>query len=249
MGMVKNQFELTQLRESGRIAAVIVDELGKMVKPGVSAGDIENRAQELCQEHGVIPSFAGHEGYRWATCISVSDEVVHGIPYPNKVFHEGDLVKVDFGCIYNGYRSDHCRTFAVGTLTPIHQKLLEAGEAATMNAVKLARVGNRIGDLSHAMESTAHEYGFTVVEMYVGHGIGKKMHEPPEIPAFGEAGTGLLLQEDMVICVECQVCEKGNKVVHDRDGWTARTKDGGYAVMFEQMVRVTQDGPDIFSRI
>lgn len=245
--MVKNQFELTQLRESGRIAAVIVDELGKMIKPGVSAGDVELRAQELCLEFGVIPSFMGHEGYRWATCISVSDEVVHGIPYPQKIFREGDLVKVDFGCIYNGYRSDHCRTFAAGELSPIHQKLLLVGEQATMNAVKLAKAGNRVGDLSHAMESTAESNNFSVVEMYIGHGIGKKMHEPPEIPSFGEAGTGMVLQENMVICIECQVCEKGNQVSHDRDGWTARTKDGGYSVMFEQMVRVTKDGPEIFS--
>lgn len=247
MAQVKNDFELKQLRYAGHVTAEIVDALGRMIAVGVSAGDLEKRAQELCQEYGVTPAFSDVPGYSYATCIGVNDEVVHSIPYDSKIFAEGDLVKVDFGVKYNGYYSDHCRTFAVGSLQPIHKQLIEAGEAATANAVKLAIDGNRIGDLSFAMQATAEDAGFSVVVNYVGHGIGKKLHEPPEIPAFGEPGTGQFLKENMVICIECQVCEHSAKLVHDRDGWTTRTKDGGYSVMFESMVRVGKKAPEILS--
>ncbi len=247
MGQVKNEFELKQLRYAGHVTAQIVAELGSMIAVGVSAGDLERRAWELCKEHGVTPCFIDVPGYKYATCISVNDEVVHSIPYDTKIFGEGDLVKIDFGVKFNGFYSDHCRTFAVGNISPVHARLLEAGEAATANAVKLAVDGGRIGDLSFAMQATAEDAGFSVVTTYVGHGIGKKLHESPEIPAIGEPGTGAFLKENMVICVECQVCEKSAQLVHERDGWTTRTKDGGYSVMFESMVRVGKKAPEILS--
>lgn len=247
MGKRKNNFELEQLRTAGRITAEIVEQLGAMVKVGVSAGELDRRAWELCKQYGVEPTFYGYQGYKFATCIGVNQEVVHSVPYDHKVFADGDLVKVDFGVMYNGYCADHCRTFGVGTLSDVHQRLIETGKAATDNAVAQAKAGNRIGDLSYAMQSTAENAGFSVVKTYIGHGIGKKMHEQPEIPAFGQPGTGETLQEGMVLCIECQVCEKGSDLVMDRDGWTTRTRDGGYAVMFEQMVHVTANGPEVFS--
>lgn len=231
------------------ITAQIVEELGKMVGPGVSAADLDKRAWELCKEHGAEPSFYGHQGYEYATCISVNDEVVHALPTPDKIFQNGDVVKVDFGAKFNGYCADHCRTFSVGTPSAQHAKLLKVGESATRNAVTKAVAGNTIGDVSFQMQSTAEAAGFNVVKMYIGHGIGKKMHEPPEVPAFGEPGTGEVLRENMVICVECQVVEGSDEIVHDDDGWTARTKDGGWAVMFEQMIRVTTGEPEILSRL
>ncbi len=237
------------MRIAGRAAAEIVETLSRSVQPGVSAAQIDQQAAQLCAEHGVEPAFLGYQGFPNSICISVNDEVVHGIPYASKVFGEGDLVKLDFGVKYRGYYSDHCRTIGVGKLTPIHQKLIHAGEQATLNAVKLVKTGNRIGDISHAMQSTAEEAGFSVVRTYIGHGIGKKLHEEPEVPAFGEPGTGPHLQTNMVICVECQVCEKGYEIIHERDGWTSRTKDGGYVVMFEHMVRVTDEGPEVMTLI
>ncbi len=248
MAQVKNEYDIKNMRYAGHVTAEIVDKLGHMIKPGVSAGDLEQAAQDLCKEYGVTPAFQEVPGYSWGTCISVNDEAVHSIPYDTKVFAEGDLVSVDFGVKYNGYYSDHCRTFAVGEVTEEHARLLKVGEAATANAVQLAKAGNRVGDLSYAMQSTAEEAGFSVVKTYVGHGIGKKLHESPEIPAFGRAGTGIELKENMVICVECQVCVGSDQLTHDRDGWTTRTKDGGYAVMFESMVRVGANGPDILSQ-
>lgn len=249
MGMVKSGYDIEQLRHAGRITAEIVAELGSMVQPGNNAGELEERAQELCREHGVTPAFQGYQGYKYGTCIGVNEEVVHAIPYRSKVFQEGDLVKIDFGVRYNGYYSDHCRTFAAGTLQPVHQELLDVGEAATANAVALARAGNTIGDLSHAMQSTAEEAGFSIVRTFIGHGIGKKLHEPPEIPAFGEQNSGLKLRSNMVLCIECQVCERSAELVHDRDGWTTRTKDGGYSVMFESMTLVTDERPEVLSRV
>lgn len=249
MSLIKNTFDITQLRQAGQIAALIVDELGKLVVPGANAAELEKRAWELCRVHGVEPSFYGFDQYEYALCLSVNDEIVHALPTDDKVFATGDLVKVDFGVKYNGYCSDHCRTFSAGKPTSQHAKLLEVGEQATMNAVAKAVAGNHIGDISWQMQSTAQAAGFDVVKMYIGHGIGKKMHEPPEVPAFGKPGTGPVLQENMVICVECQVVEGSDQVAHDDDGWTARTVDGGWAVMFEQMIRITSGEPEILSRL
>lgn len=247
MGMIKNSFEIEQLRRAGHLSGMIVAELGKMVRPGVSAADIDTRAWELCRQHGVEPTFYGYEGYEYATCVSVNDEVVHSLPTADKVFAAGDVIKIDFGARYNGYCADHCRTFAVGKLSAERARLLEVGKAATFNAVKQARAGKHIGDISWQMQRTAQEAGFDVVKMYVGHGIGKKMHEQPEVPAFGKPGTGPILQENMVICVECQVVEGSDQILHEKDGWTTRTKDGGWAVMFEQMIRITSGEPEILS--
>lgn len=249
MSNIKSNFDIEQLREAGRLAAVIVDQLGKELYVGQSAAEIDARARELCLEHGVEPSFLGFEGYRYALCVSVNDEIVHGIPYAEKIIRDGDLVKIDFGVKYRGYNSDHCRTFGVGALSEQRKKLLWTGEAATANAVALVRDGARVGDLSYAMQSTAEKAGFSVVKMYVGHGIGKKLHEPPEIPAFGKSGTGETLRANMVICVECQVCVGSGEAKHDTDGWTARTKDGSDCVMFESMVRVLPDGCENFTAL
>lgn len=249
MSRTKSSYDLQQMRVAARAAAEIVAELGKMAVPGATAGQIEARARELCQKHGVEPNFLGYQGYEYATCISVNEEAVHAFPLESKVFQEGDLVSIDFGTRFNGYNSDHCRTFAVGEPTPKHKKLLEVGEAAVENAIKQAMIGKRIGDISAAMQQTAEQAGFSIVKQYIGHGIGKKLHEWPEVPAFGEPGTGPALEANMVICVECQVCELSDELVTGKDGWTASTKDGGFAVMFEHMVCITPGGPEVMTRL
>lgn len=249
MAKTKSKFDIDQMRIAGEIAARIVERLSHELKPGVSAGDLNRLSAEMCREYGVEPAFLGYQDFQYNICIAVNDEVVHGIPYDTKVFQDGDLVKLDFGVKYRGYYSDHCRTFSIGKVSELHQKLMIVGEQATLNAVALCKTGNRIGDISHAMQSTAENAGFSVVKMYIGHGIGKKLHEDPEVPAFGQAGTGPTLQEGMVICVECQVCEKKADITHDRDGWTSRTKDGGYVVMFEHMVHITSQGPDVLTQL
>lgn len=249
MARTNSKYDLAQLERLASITAAIVEELGQMVVPGVSADQLEQRAQELCRENGVKPSFQGYMGYQYALCLSVNDEVVHAFPTPDKVFQEGDVVSVDFGVTSKGYNSDHCRTFAVGKLSDVHQRLLKTGEEAVLKAITKARAGHHIGDVSNVMETTAKEAGFDIVTNYVGHGIGKKLHESPEIPAFGNPGTGPKFQKDSVVCIECQVTEGSSALKHDRDGWTARTKDGGYAVMFEHMVQITDGNPRILTQL
>jgi methionyl aminopeptidase len=249
MSRTKSNYDLEQMRVAAKAAAQIVEELGKMVVPGANADQLESRARELCRQHGVEPNFLGYQGYEFATCISVNEEAVHAFPLESKVFREGDLVSVDFGTRYRGYNSDHCRTFAAGKASPIHQKLLQVGEDAVEQAILQATRGKHIGDISAAMQQTAEEAGFSIVKQYIGHGIGKKLHEWPEVPAFGEPGEGPALEPNMVICVECQVCEGSGELTHTNDGWTAITKDGGYAVMFEHMVRITEGKPEVLTRL
>lgn len=249
MSRTKSNYDLEQMRVAARVAAEIVEELGKMVVPGANAGQLDATARELCQKHGVEPNFLGYQGYEYATCISVNEEAVHAFPLESKVFQDGDLVSVDFGTRYKGYNSDHCRTFVAGTASPTHQKLLQVGEEAVEQAIKQARAGKHVGDISFAMQNTAEAAGFSIVKQYIGHGIGKKLHEWPEVPAFGEPATGPVLEPNMVLCVECQVCEGSAELVTGEDGWTALTKDGGYAVMFEHMVRITDGEPEVLTRL
>jgi len=249
MAKQKSKYDIEKLTELASLTAKLVDEIGDLVKPGVTAMDLENFALEKCQEEGVEPAFLGYEGYKYALCVSVNDEVVHALPTADKVFKVGDVVSVDFGLKLNGYYSDHCRTFPVGKLKPQHQRLLQVGEQAVLNAIKQAKIGNKIGDLSYQMQSTAESAGFSVVSTYVGHAIGKKLHESPEIPAIGKPGIGETLQENMVLCIECQVCENSAQLIHDQDGWTTRTVDKGYSVMFEHMVLITPNGPRILTKL
>lgn len=249
MGRRKSGYDLEQMRLAAQITAQIVDELGAMVKPGISAAELETHARQRCQEEGVVPAFLGYEGYGFALCTSVNDEVVHALPTPQKMLQEGDVISIDFGVVRNGYYSDHCRTFPVGQVSETHARLIEVGREAVEKAITFVKDGNRIGDVSHAMQSTAEKAGFSIVTNYVGHGIGKDLHESPEIPAFGIPGTGGKLEAGMVICVECQVCEFDSQLKHDRDGWTARTVDGGYSVMFEHMVHVTGGEPEVLTRL
>lgn len=249
MSRTKSHYDLEQMRVAARAVAEIVEELGKLVVPGNNAFQLETRARELCREKGVEPNFLDYQGYEYATCISVNEEAVHALPLESKVFQNGDLVSVDFGVRWNGYNSDHCRTFVAGTASPVHQKLLQVGEEAVENAILQAQVHKHIGDISHAMQQTAESAGFSIVKQYIGHGIGKKLHEWPEVPAFGEPGEGPLLESGMVLCVECQVCEHSAELTHSDDGWTASTQDGGYVVMFEHMVNITDRGPEVLTRL
>lgn len=249
MARKNSSYDLQQLTRLAVITAEIVEELGQLVVAGNNAAQLEDRAQQLCQQQGVQPAFQGYQGYQYALCLSVNDEVVHALPTADKVFNEGDVVSIDFGVTSKGYYSDHCRTFGVGQLSEVHQHLLATGRQAVERAIAKVKSGVRIGDLSHQMESTAVENGFSIVTNYVGHGIGKKLHESPEIPAFGQSGTGPKLEKNMVVCVECQVCEGSSALIHDRDGWTARTQDGGYAVMFEHMVQVLDQGSKILTKL
>ncbi|MGI6423624.1 MAG: type I methionyl aminopeptidase [Candidatus Dojkabacteria bacterium] len=244
--IIQNREEEKLLKEASAISVKILDTLGKQLREGVTPLDIDTLAGHLCKEYGVVPSFKTVQGYNFNTCISVNDVAVHGIP-KDIPLKKGDLISIDFGIVYKGFFTDHCWTWSIGEPNKENERLLKAGREAVESAMELAVVGNHTGDLGFEMESVAKRYGFNVLKMFIGHGIGKGLHEAPDIPAFGKRDTGTVLEDGMVLCVECQVVDDSGEVVIDRDGWSAKTKNGGNSVMFEYMVIVRDSKPEILT--
>lgn len=245
--IIKNPKDELMLREATEISVNILKQLGESIEEGVTPLEIDDLAGELCAMYGVRPSFKTVDDYSFNTCISVNDVAVHGIP-KNVPLKHGDLVSIDFGIIYKGYFTDHCWTWSVGTPSRENSKLLGAGRSSVENAIEKAIAGNYTGDLGYEMEKSARDNGFNVLKLYIGHGIGKSLHEYPDIPAFGKPKTGDLLVDGMVICVECQVVDDNGKTVTDKeDGWSVHTENGGNSVMFEYMVIVRKGHPEILT--
>lgn len=234
------------LRKAAEISVNILRILGEHISEGVTPLELDMKAGMLCREYGVKAAFRRVDGYNFNTCISVNDVAVHGIP-KDVPFEKGDLVSIDFGIIYKGMYTDHCWTWCAGEAKKEDLKLLEAGRRAVENAVSKAVVGNRTGDLGYEMEFEAKRNGYNTLKMFVGHGIGKTLHDDPEIPAYGKKDTGDLLVDGMVICVECQVVDDTDDFSIDEDGWSVRTVNGGKSVMFEYMVIVRKDSPTILT--
>lgn len=234
------------LREASDISKNILKKLGDSIAVGTTSLEIDELAGYLCKKYGVQPAFKRVSGYNFNTCISVNDVAVHGVPTDTPL-RNGDLVSIDFGIIHRGFYTDHCWTWSVGEPSKKDEKLLQAGRDAVENALSEAVVGNYTGDLGYVMEKTAKDSGFNVMRMFVGHGIGKSLHGRPDIPAYGKRGTGELLVDGMVICIECQVVDDTGDVVIADDGWSAKTENGGNSVMFEYMVIVREDFPDILT--
>jgi len=244
--VIKKSKEEKILREAGEMSVEILSKLRDILKEGVTTLEIDEYAGELCSEYGVKAAFKEVDGYHFNTCISINDVAVHGLPN-GYVLKKGDLVSIDFGIVYKGYMTDHCWTWCVGKPDDKTKKLLESGRRAVENAMEKAVVGNRTGDLGFEMENEARRNGFNILKVFVGHGIGKGLHEYPDIPAFGKRGTGELLVDGMVVCVECQVVDDTGKVFTDEDGWSERTERGGDSVMFEYMVIVKKDNPVVLT--
>ena len=244
---IRNSQEEELLKEACNISVDILQKLGQKIKEGITPLQIDNYAGELCLQYKVHPSFKRVDGYMYNTCISVNDVAVHGIP-KNIPLQKGDLVSIDFGIVHKKMYTDHCWTWCVGKADEQKMKLLLAGRKAVESALPNAVVGNRTGDLGYEMEKVALDNGFNILSVFVGHGIGKGLHEYPDIPAFGKKGKGDLLEDGMVICIECQVVDDEDNVVIDKsDGWSARTVHGGNSVMFEYMVIVRKDFPTILT--
>lgn len=239
---IRNKKERQIYLQACEISVAILKKLYDAIEIGQTPLDIDNLAFQLCQEYDVKPAFYGVEGYtsnyEHATCVQVNDEVVHAIPTNKRKFREGDLISVDFGINYEGFYTDHCFTVGLGQVTSEDQQLLMAGRDNVLNAIKIAKAGVNIGDLGYEMYRTIKSAGFEVAKQYVGHGIGKHLHESPEIPAFGVRGDGPILQKGMIICVESQVLAGKDSLKEDRDGWTIRTRDGKNSVMFEYIVEI-----------
>ncbi len=246
---MKSSQEIEILRTANAIVMEILLALKEEVKPGRNTYEFEVMALELCEKKGVKPAFKGYRGYPYALCISVNEEIVHGMPRKEKVLKEGDIVSFDFGVIYEGYFGDAALSVGVGKISEEAKRLLKTTEEALFLAIEKARIGNKIGDISHTIQSRVEREGFNVIRDFVGHGIGRSLHEPPEIPNYGKAGRGLRLEAGMVLAIEPMVSAGSWEVEILEDGWTAVTKDRSLACHFEHSVAITPSGPKILSAL
>jgi len=246
MIVIKSDKELGLMRESAKITAEILEEIVKLVQPGIYTIDLDKYCEDLIAKKKAVPAFKGYRGYPACLCISINEEVVHGIPKKRKLC-EGDVVSLDFGVIKDGFYGDMAVTVGIGKITPMNQKLLNVTEQALNNGIRKACPGNRLGDISFAIEQTVEQNGFSVVRDYVGHGIGKNMHEEPQIPNFGHPNTGPVLKEGMVFAIEPMVNTGTYKVKTLADGWTVVTLDGKPSAHFEHTVAITKDGPEVYT--
>lgn len=249
--IIKNDAQLQEYIRVTKTSVGILKKLVEAVQIGVTPLKIDSLADKLCQNSSVKPNFKGQGSpknlYKHATCISVNDEVVHGIP-SNTPLNKGDLVKIDFGTFDRGLNTDQCVTVAVGDfLNKEDERLMIVGKKAVQSAVNLAIEGNKTGDLGHTMQDVAERSGFNVIKEFIGHGIGQKLHEEPELPAYGRKNSGQTLREGMVICVEAQIVAGSDEIFVDESGWTVKTVDGKNAVMFEYMVVVGKNKPIILT--
>lgn len=235
------------MRRAGAIVGRFFEEVGAMVRPGVTTGELEEFADRFVAMHGVRSAFKGYLGYPAHLCTSVNEEVVHGIPSAKRVVREGDILSIDFGILRDGFYADAARTFAVGTVSAESRRLLTATERSLSMAIGETRKGNRLGDISAAVQGTVEAEGFSVVRDFVGHGIGRSMHEEPQVPNFGKPGTGPKLLPGMVLAIEPMVNAGGYAVEILPDGWTVVTRDRSRSAHFEHTVAVTEDGNRILS--
>ena len=239
--------ELEKMHRSGLIVHDVLTSLRQMVRPGITTMDLEKAAEEKIGGKPGHAAFKGYRGYPCVLCTSVNSEIVHGIPSPKRKLKEGDIVSIDFGMEVDGYYADSALTVPVGRIGPELQKLLDVTREALDRAIDKMRPGHRLGDVGYAVQSMVEENGFSVVREFVGHGIGTKMHDEPNLPNYGEPGRGARLQEGMVIAVEPMV-NAGGPEVRMRDEWVAETADGSPSAHFEHTVAVTADGPWILTR-
>jgi methionyl aminopeptidase len=245
---VKTAKEIVAIRESGRMLATILQKVEAMVTTGMTGVEIDSMAQKELAAMGGVPAFLGYQGFPNAICISINDAVVHGIP-SNIPFKDGDIIGFDFGVIFDGMVTDAARTFIVGQPTPQLDKLMKVTKRSLDDAINKVRNGVHIGDISAAAQAPTDAAKFGNVRDLVGHGVGHNVHEEPEVPNYGTAGTGPILKTGMTIAIEPMVTLGDYKVVIDPDGWTIRTRDGSLAAHFEDTVLVTEDGCEILTRL
>jgi methionyl aminopeptidase len=236
------------MRDAGRIVSEILDELQKSVAPGITTWELDRLAESLIYKKGAKPAFKGYLGFPCCLCASVNYEVVHGIPSKKRKLEPGDLIKLDFGVVFKGYYGDSARSIPVGTVSEEAKALIEATRESLEKGISAVVGGNRIGDIGYAVQSVVEPKGFSVVRDFVGHGIGKKLHEQPQIPNFGEPGTGMKLREGMVLAIEPMVNAGTFQVEMLDDEWTAVTLDRRLSAHFEHTVVVTNNGPEVLTR-
>ncbi len=249
MIIIKNKASIDKMRTAGKLLAEVMATVKPLIRQGVTTLEINDAIESSMCDAGLKPECKGYAGYRHATCISVNDVVVHGVPSDEVVLQDGDLVKVDVVGSYSGYCADMARSFFVGTVDPEVRRLQQAAQQALDAAINEARCGRHLSDISARIQNTVEREGFSVVRHFVGHGIGKSMHEAPEIPNFGSPGRGPLLREGMTLAIEPMITQHRPEVRIMPDGWTARTADGGLAAHVEDTILISKDGPEVLTRL
>ena len=244
---LKTDEEIELMREANQLVGKTLAEVGKHVAPGISTLQLDKIAEEFIRDHGAVPAFLGYGGFPNSICASVNEQVVHGIPSSTKILQEGDIISVDCGTILNGYVGDSAYTFCVGEVDPKVKDLLKTTKESLYLGIQAAVEGKRIGDISNAVQTYCESHNYSVVRELVGHGIGKRMHEEPEVPNYGRRGCGPLLKSGMCICIEPMINLGSKNVVFERDGWTVRSKDRKCSAHFEHCIAIRPEGPQILS--
>jgi len=246
--LLKSERELQLMRQAGRILADVKDLLRRLVGPGVSTKEIDREVETFILGKGAKSAFKGYRGFPATVCVSINEEVVHGIPSAKRKLAAGDIVGLDLGCIVDGYYADCAITLPVGGVLPRVQELLDVTRESLDKAIVQCRPGNRLGDISHAVQSHCESHGFGVVRAFVGHGIGRQLHEDPQVPNFGEPARGAVLKSGMVLAIEPMVTMGSYEVRILEDRWTAVTEDGSWAAHFEDTIAITDNGPEVLTR-
>ncbi len=246
MIVLKTSAELAKMRDAGRISAQALQVGGEAVRPGITTGEINRLIHHFIKSQGATPNFLGYGGFPASACISVNDEVIHGIP-GDRVLQEGDIVSIDTGAEYHGYHGDNAATFACGKISQECQQLLKVTKECLQKGIEQALVGNRLGDISHAIQTHAESFGYGVIREYVGHGIGTDMHMDPEVPNFGMPGRGVRLQAGMTLAIEPMINLEGVGVRTLSNGWTVVATSGKPAAHFEHTIAITDNGPVILT--
>lgn len=244
---IKSAREIELMKEAGKILAQTHEELKEFIRPGISTLDIDKKGEEIIRRYGCTPSFLNYNGYPASICVSVNDEVVHGIPHPRHFIEEGDIVSLDAGVIYQGYHSDAARTYGVGKISPEAAKLIEVTKQSFFEGIKFAKAGNHLYDISNAIDAYVRRFGYGIVEDLVGHGIGSHLHEDPEIPNFRQKRRGVRLQPGMTLAIEPMITGGRPDVVWLDDDWTVVTDDGSLAAHYENTILITDGEPEILS--
>lgn len=244
---IKSNHEIELMRESNRLLSIVHRELGEAIRPGMSTKDIDNLGEKLIRSFGCEPNFLNYDGYPASICVSVNDEVVHGIPSKHRYLQEGDIVSLDAGLIYKGYHSDAARTYAVGSISPEAQRLIDVTRQCFFEGIKFARAGHHLHEISNAIDACARSAGLGIVKDLVGHGIGTSLHESPEIPNFRQKTRGIKLKPGMTLAIEPMITNGTDDVEWLDDDWTVVTADGSLAAHYENTILITEGDPEILS--
>jgi methionyl aminopeptidase len=246
--ILKSPREIEQMKNPCRIVAEILNQVAELVKPGVTTLELDSLAAKLARKYKARPAFKGYSGYPYCLCCSVNEQVVHGMP-SERILCDGDIISIDFGVIHSGFYGDAAVTLPVGAVSEKAQKLMKVAEESLYKAIQTAVTGRRLSDVSHSVQAYAEKHGFSVVRDFVGHGIGRSLHESPQIPNFGSPGKGILLQPGMVLAIEPMINEKSSEVKILEDGWTAVTRDGALSAHFEHTIAISEGGTEILTEM